>query len=103
MSSLRLLVHPAGYGARGQLFDAAIAGRQIACRSTQPLLDSARVLLAAGHNPSAPIAVRHVGARHDALRSTVGAAASLTVEEGDRSPAFRAHRPWDGLPGEVVR
>jgi hypothetical protein len=47
--------------------------------------------------------MRDEGQGYDALRSTVGAAVSLTVEEGKRRPIFRPWRPREtagtALPG----
>lgn len=71
------------YSNRGPLFDGAIDGRIVVCRSTQPLLDGCRALLAEGVDPTTPISMRHVGSEIDALTSTVGKAAALTIEEGD--------------------
>jgi hypothetical protein len=44
--------------------------------------------------------MRHAGqGRHDALISTVGAAAKLTVNDSDRGrPKFKTFKPWK--PGE---
>jgi hypothetical protein len=64
------------------------------------MLDAARVLLAEGVDPATPIAMRHAGANHDALRSTVGAAAGLTVKDGSTGrPGFRKHHAQDGAAG----
>jgi hypothetical protein len=99
MTRLRVLVHPVGYGVCGQLFGATtIAGLQLAGRSAQLLLDAARVFLAEGIEPATSIAMRHVGAKHDALRTTVGAAARLTVAEAaNGSAVFRPYRSWGCL------
>jgi|SRR6266849_1826048 len=80
---------------RGQLFDAAVDGRTVVTRSTQPLLDAARVLLAEGVDPDIWIVMRHAGRADDALRSTVGAAAALSVAEGERAPRFIS---WKASP-----
>src|SRR5262245_42822943 len=58
-------------------------GDHLLCISREPLLASARVLLAEGVDPTTPLAMRHEGQDHDALSSTVGAAAKLTVAEND--------------------
>jgi len=39
---------PAGYGKRGQLFSASVAGRTVVTASVTPFLDAARVLAAEG-------------------------------------------------------
>lgn len=62
------------------LYEAYLGERLICKSSYQPLLDAARVLLAEGVDPKAPIAMRHDGTTHMALSSTVGGAAKLTVE-----------------------
>jgi hypothetical protein len=51
------------------------------CRSAQPLLDGARALLAAGCDPSAMLVMRREGGNLDALRTRVGVAVGLTVDE----------------------
>jgi hypothetical protein len=38
--------------------------------------------------------MRHLGDSTDALTATIGAAARLTVEEGDREPRFRPWKPF---------
>jgi hypothetical protein len=67
------------YSTRGQLFDGKVDGRCIVERSTTPLCAAARVLLAEGLDPATKLVMRHEGSTHDALRSTVGAAAKITV------------------------
>jgi hypothetical protein len=64
--------------------------RVILKSSRQPLLDAARAFLAEGFAPNTRIAMRHIGADDDALTSTVGAAAKLTVVERNRGngPGF---------------
>jgi hypothetical protein len=72
-------------------YDAAV-GRTLVTSSTTPLLDAARVLAAEGVPPDTRLAMRHAGADHDALTSTVGAAARFRVQEGSSGkPVFR---PW---------
>ena len=64
---------------------------------TAPLCGGARVLLAEGVPPETPVQMRHAGSATIALRSTVGRAASLTVNEetGDGKPRFAKWRPID--------
>jgi hypothetical protein len=83
---------------RGQLFDAYLEDTIVARRSAQPLLDGCRALIAAGADPDTPVAMRHAGSDHDALTSTVGAAAQLTVKEGDRAPSFSQWKPSPHAP-----
>ena len=75
-------------------FVATLAGRQL-CTSREPLLAASRVLLAEGVAPESPIATRHAGADFDAMMSTVGAAAGLTVSEGNtRSATFAPYKAF---------
>jgi hypothetical protein len=84
------------YSTRGQLFDGKVDGRWIAKRSTTPFCDAARVLLAEGVRPETVLVMRHEGSPHDALRSTVGAAAGLTVaDDNGGKPIFRKWSPYD--------
>ena len=65
------------------------------CTSREPLLDASRILLAEGVDPETPIATRHAGADFDAMMSTVGAAAGLTVSEGNtRSATFAPYKAF---------
>jgi hypothetical protein len=63
-------------------FEARLADGKLLCASTrQPLLDGARELLKHGIDPKAQIVMRHYNSTVDALRSTIGVAAKLTVKE----------------------
>jgi hypothetical protein len=84
---------------RGPLFDGMVAGREVVYRSTQPLVDGARALLAEGVDPRTRIMMRHTGSDTDVLRATVGAAAKLSVREGDDAPRFRDWMPLPPRPG----
>jgi hypothetical protein len=88
-----LTVSPSGYSNRGALFDGTVDGWSIVTRSSQPMFDGARSLLANGADPAAKLVMRHAGSDADALRSTVGAAARLTVEEGERRPKVTIWKP----------
>jgi hypothetical protein len=83
------------YTTRGQIWDGDVEGRRVAARSTTPLCDAARALLAEGVDPATPIVMRQAGADHDALRSIVGKAAGLTVSESGGRPRFAKWRPND--------
>ena len=101
MSPITLIIRPycspqTGKRVQGQ-FEARLDGKLI-CISHQPLLDGARVLLAENVDPATPIAMRHEGTTYDALRSAVGAAAKLTVEE-NVGPRFA---PWKPFPRSAV-
>ena len=94
--ALVVIVSPLG---RGQ-FEARLEGRVLVGSTTEPLLAAARVLLAEGAPPDTPIAMRHAGSEHDALRATVGRAARLTVEAGkDGCPRFARWRKAVGDAG----
>jgi hypothetical protein len=85
-----ITVAPAPRGA----FDAWVRESHI-CRSRTPFLTGARVLLANGTPPDTVLLMRHAGSDMIALRSTVGAAAALSVGEGDRLPTFRPFEPFN--------
>jgi hypothetical protein len=64
--------------------------------STQPFLDTARTLATAGVDPNTPIVMTHNGSEVIALRSTIGAAAAVTVStSGGGRPIFVKYRPDD--------
>lgn len=64
------------------------------CRSRQPFLDGARRLLASGYPADTIIIMKRAGSVIEALHSTVGRAAALTVsEEAYRPPRFKRWRP----------
>jgi hypothetical protein len=83
------------YSTRGQLFDGKVDGRIVVKRSTTPFCAAARVLLAEGVDPATKLVMRHEGSPHDALRSTVGVAAKLTV--ADSSTGKPVFVPWVDL------
>jgi hypothetical protein len=88
----------AAYSGRGPLYDGKIYGRVVITRSTQPLCDVCRVLIAGGMAPETRIIMRHEGSDIDCLISTVGAAAKLTISEGERRPiAVR----WQEHPNSI--
>jgi hypothetical protein len=89
------------YVSRGPLFDAAVGGRTIATRCVTPMLDSARVLLAEGADPAARLVMRHAGSEVDAVITTIGCAAGLTVRESDGSPRFRPYEDAASLTGRL--
>jgi hypothetical protein len=92
--SLVIVVDP--FGHRGW-FRAQLDGRVLVASSRTPFFDAARVLLAEGVEPAIQIVMRHVGSATDALTGTVGGAAKLTVEGGDRLH-FRRWRPSQHSP-----
>ena len=85
---------------RGQPFDGYVDGRRIVSRSTQPFLDAARLLVAQGVDPNEEFVMRHPGPEHDALRSTIGYAAKLTVHNvRGGKPVFREWKERDSFGG----
>jgi len=88
-----ILVSPAG-GGRYTARDPD-SGRVLAT-SREPFFAAARQLLAEGADPTTPLVMRWGGSSVDALRSTVGTAAGLTVVENDRGrPTFARFKPFD--------
>jgi hypothetical protein len=55
--------------------------REPLCVSRQLFTDSARKLMARGHDPQTMLVMRWAGAKDWALRGSLGAAAKLTVDE----------------------
>lgn len=76
---------------RGDRWRATWLGHELACSRT-PLLSAARELQRRGVRDTAEIGMRHAGSTIIAMRTTVGAAARLTVEESESGPRFRAYR-----------
>ena len=73
---------------RGRLV--AMLGDQQLCVSSNPFQAAASVLINAGYDPDLPIAGRPAEANFDTLTSTIGAAATWTIEEsGTVSPLFK--------------
>jgi hypothetical protein len=64
-----------------------------------PLTDAARVLLNEGVALETKLVMRHAAGDHDALTTSVGAAAHLALQEGDRTPVLR---PWRPSPHAAV-
>jgi hypothetical protein len=73
-----------------------LGARLLVAGTRMPLLDAARELIRLGADPDAIVAMRHAGAGHDALRTRLGTAAGLTVDE-DRC-RFRGVRRGDTAP-----
>jgi hypothetical protein len=81
-------------------FDGEIGGRLVVQRSRQPFLGAARALLAQGIDPATPLLMRYKGSGTDSLRSTVGKAAPLTVEERayGGAPKYARWQPYPMSP-----
>jgi hypothetical protein len=65
-------------------FEARLGDQVLGASSRQPFLDGARRLIEIGHDPAARLVMRHAGSEIEALRSTIGAAARLTVREDEK-------------------
>jgi hypothetical protein len=72
---------------RSGRFMARVDDRTVVTSSRQPFLDTARVLIARGHDPNTVVVMRastsaqHAGSGVYALRGKLGTAARLTVDE----------------------
>ena len=89
------------YNTRGQLWDGVTEGRTVVSRSTTPFTQAARRLIEEGIDPGSRYVMRHAGRDDDALISTVGAAARLTVaDDGTGKPRFA---PWVDLKESFAR
>jgi hypothetical protein len=80
--------------ARPDYFEARVADWVLCAATRIPFLDGARRLIELGHDPRATIVLRAPASSTDRLRSTIGAAARLTVAEGDADPP--RFRRWKG-------
>jgi hypothetical protein len=70
----------------------------VLCKSsTKPFLDAARILITLGFDPSITLVMRHAGSETECLRSTIGAAAALTVEDTKYGPRLRPWKPLSTL------
>ncbi|ACB80550.1 hypothetical protein Mpop_2388 [Methylorubrum populi BJ001] len=86
---MNIVISPAERGR----YHAHLAGRLL-CTSLTPLFSAARVLKAEGVLPQEPLIMTHEGSDMVCLTSTVGEAASFTVDEGRNSgPTLRPYRP----------
>ena len=80
---------------RDGVFEARIDG-ELVCIDRVPFLTAARVLLERGHDPQTQI-VMVTAWGTESLRSTIGAAAKLRVEENENcGPRFGKYRPFEG-------
>lgn len=86
---MNIVINPAERGR----YHASLDGRHL-CTSYTPFFAAARVLQAEGVLPQQSLTMTHEGSDVVCLTSTVGEAASLTVDEGRNSgPTLRAYRP----------
>jgi hypothetical protein len=86
---MNITIRPLG---RGRF--AAFLGQRLLCKSKTPLLTATRILQAEGMPDDTPISMTHEGSSVASMRSTVGKAAGLIVEETSaRGPKLKAYRP----------
>jgi hypothetical protein len=68
----------------------------------QPFFDGARRLLELGYAPDTVLVMMYANSDIECLRAPLGAAAALTVAEGDRDPPrfrrWKPMRPREGSP-----
>ena len=74
-------------------------GQVLGKSSTKPFFDAARRLMDLGFDPSTTLVMHHAGPETESLRSTIGAAATLTVEDTQYGPRFR---PWKPISTPAV-
>jgi len=91
-----ITISPAGRGR----FRSSL-GSRLLCTSDTPFTCSARVLLREGVDPTMPLEMTREGSDTVDLRSTVGAAARLTViENAHTGPVLR---PYRAFPADLRR
>lgn len=89
-----ITISPAGRGR----YHARLGTRHL-CTADSPFTSAARVLLREGVDPATPLEMTREGSDTVDLRSTVGAAAQLTVSENDHEgPVFR---PYKAFPADL--
>jgi hypothetical protein len=83
----------------------AFLGDHLLAESKTPFLSAARVLLREGVAPSTPFTMTHKDSSTVSLRSTVGVAAGLVVDETEKSaPRFKPYREFpSAIPLPVGR
>jgi hypothetical protein len=79
LPTLHIVVRPVGRGRYAAVLD----GQEI-CRSEMSIFSAARQLLPQGYDPSTVLALFYEGSATIAVRSTIGGAAGLTVDEPDK-------------------
>jgi hypothetical protein len=88
---------------RGRFSARLIDGRPLVSSSCLPFCEAARELVRLGYPPELVLLMPHEGSSVVALRSIIGTAAKLTVEDSGRGPpSFRAWKPFispEGSPG----
>lgn len=85
---MNINLSPAGRGR----FHARL-GDRLLCTSDTPFFDAARVLASEGVAGDEPLTMTHAGSETICLRSTIQAAARLTVEDSAKGLSFRRYKP----------
>ncbi|WP_128755035.1 hypothetical protein [Methylobacterium sp. GXF4] len=85
---MNITVSPAG---KGRYY--ARLGDRLLTTSYTPFFSAARVLKAEGVRWDEPLTMTHEGSETICLRSTIGEASMLTVEDNDRGLNLRPYRP----------
>jgi hypothetical protein len=81
---------PVQVGQDHQRWQAWLEDGELLCVAREPFLAAARALLERGVSPGERLAMRHKGADHVSLTSTVGGAAALRVSDDPQGqPRFR--------------
>jgi hypothetical protein len=81
-----------GIRLRGK-FDTVFGTTVLARATREPLLDAARRLMSLGFDPDTTVILKHLGSDTECLRSRIGAAAKLTVDESG-TPRFKRWKPF---------
>jgi len=85
----RLIVSPGTDPQKAGKFTSCLesTGETIVSGSRQPLVDSARELLARGYDPATLLTMRHEGGPHDSFKpAPIGKWAKLAYEESEKKP-----------------
>lgn len=90
---MHITITPAKLTPKGQRYEVRL-GAELLVTSRTPLFAAARELEKRGHSPDTILIMCHAGSDTASLRSTLGAAAKLTVIENETAgPRFSRYRP----------
>lgn len=89
----KLMIFATGVGNRGFLYDVEYNGELLCSSTAIPFLDGCRELLA--RDLSGPVEMWDAVRPYPRMRSTVEAAAKLTVKETGYGPRFAKWKPYD--------
>lgn len=104
MNTIHITITPANLTPRGQRYEVRL-GADLLITSRTPFFAAARELEKRGHSGDTILTMSHAGSDTVSLRSTLGAAAKLTVIENETAgPRFGRYRaPPADMPIAVVR